>query len=46
MSLRDIEYQEDYRSGYDDIVNDFLRPSLARAAGILARSWIFFQQRA
>ena len=31
MSLRDIEYQEDYRSGYDDIVNDFLRPSLAQA---------------
>ena len=31
MSLRNIEYQEDYRSGYDDIVNDFFRPSLARA---------------
>ena len=31
MSLRDIEYQEDYRSGYDNIVEDFIRPSLARA---------------
>jgi superfamily II DNA or RNA helicase/HKD family nuclease len=31
MSLRDIEYQEDYRSGYDNIVEDFFRPSLAQA---------------
>lgn len=31
MSLRDIEYQEDYRSGYDNIVDDFFRPSLAQA---------------
>ena len=31
MSLRDIEYQEDYRSGYDNIVDDFFRPSLSRA---------------
>ena len=31
MSLRDIEYREDYRSGYDNIVEDFIRPSLARA---------------
>lgn len=31
MRLRDIDYQEDYRSGYDDIVNDFFRPSLSRA---------------
>ena len=31
MSLRDIDYQEDYRSGYDDIVDDFLRPCLAQA---------------
>lgn len=31
MSLREIEYQEDYRSGYDDIVVDFFRPSLARS---------------
>lgn len=28
MSLRDLQYQEDYRSGYDDILADFLRPSL------------------
>ena len=31
MSLRDIDYQEDYRSGYDNIVDDFFRPSLAQA---------------
>ena len=31
MSLREIEYQEDYRSGYDDIVGDLFRPSLAQA---------------
>jgi len=31
MSLRDIDYQEDYRSGYDDIVDDLFRPSLAQA---------------
>lgn len=28
MGLRNINYKEDYRSGYDDIVADFLRPSL------------------
>lgn len=31
MSLRTIKYQHDYRSGYDDIVNDFFRPSLRHA---------------
>ena len=31
MSLRDIVYQEDYRSGHDDILNDFFRPSLREA---------------
>lgn len=31
MSLRDIRYQEDYRSGYDDLVEDFFRPSLREA---------------
>lgn len=31
MNLRDIPYQEDYRSGYDDILNDFFRPSLKTA---------------
>ena len=31
MSLRDIQYQEDYRSGYDNIVEDFFRPSLCEA---------------
>lgn len=31
MPLRDVKYQEDYRSGYDDIVSDFFRPSLTQA---------------
>lgn len=31
MGLRDIEYQPDYRSGYDNLVADFFRPSLAQA---------------
>ena len=44
MSLREIDYQEDYRSGYDSIVDDFLRPSLAgskvywRAVGYFSSS--------
>jgi superfamily II DNA or RNA helicase len=32
MSLRDIEYLPDYRSGYDNIVEHFFRPSLREAA--------------
>lgn len=31
MGLRDIVYQEDYRSGYDSIVEDFFHPSLREA---------------
>ena len=31
MSLRNIEYKEDYRSGYDDVVGDLLQPSLLEA---------------
>ena len=31
MSLRDIDYQEDYRSGHEHILDDFFRPSLAQA---------------
>ena len=31
MSLRDIAYRQDYRSGYDDIVEQFFRPSLREA---------------
>lgn len=31
MGLKDIHYQEDYRSGYEDIVDDFFRPSLREA---------------
>ncbi|MCY4275758.1 MAG: DEAD/DEAH box helicase family protein [Gammaproteobacteria bacterium] len=31
MSLRDVVYKEDYRSGHDNIVTDFFHPSLANA---------------
>lgn len=31
MSLREIAYRQDYRSGYDDIVEQFFRPSLREA---------------
>ena len=31
MSLKDIQFQEDYRSGYDNIVKDFFRPALQEA---------------
>lgn len=31
MGLRNIGYQEDYRSGYENIVEDFFRPSLRMA---------------
>ena len=31
MSLRGVRYREDYRSGHDDIVEDFFRPSLREA---------------
>ena len=31
MSLRDITYKEDYRSGYDNIVENLFRPSLAQS---------------
>ena len=31
MSLKDIPYQEDYRSGYDNIVEIFFRPCLSKA---------------
>ena len=32
MNLRNIDYQEDYRSGHDDILEDLFRPSLARSS--------------
>jgi len=44
MSLKDISYQEDYRSGKDDILYDFFRPSLSnsikyhRAVGFFSSS--------
>lgn len=31
MSLRDLEYQEDYRSGYNDLIGEFFQPSLREA---------------
>src|SRR5690554_6339536 len=31
MGVTEIEYQEDYRSGYDDLVADFFLPSLAQS---------------
>ena len=31
MSLRDIHYLQDYRSGYDDLIDQFFRPSLREA---------------
>lgn len=31
MGLRDTRFQEDYRSGYDDIIEDFFRPCLREA---------------
>lgn len=31
MGLKEIRYQEDYRSGYDNIVEVFFRPSLSKA---------------
>ena len=31
MSLRDIQFQEDYRSGYDHIVESFFKPALREA---------------
>lgn len=44
MCLRNINYQEDYRTGYDDFLRDFLRPALQeareywRAVGFLSSS--------
>ena len=32
MSLRDIHYKEDYRSGYDNFVDDFFAPSLRNSS--------------
>ncbi len=31
MGLNDIQYQEDYRSGEDNVLNDFFKPSLQKA---------------
>ncbi|MFF3060146.1 DEAD/DEAH box helicase family protein [Streptomyces sp. NPDC057909] len=32
MALRDLRYQEDYRSGYNNLVEEFFRPSLREAS--------------
>ncbi|EST26977.1 DEAD/DEAH box helicase family protein [Streptomyces roseochromogenus] len=32
MALRSIKYQEDYRSGYNNLVEEFFRPSLREAS--------------
>ena len=31
MSLRDVQYSEDYRSGYNDLIREFFQPSLREA---------------
>lgn len=31
MSLRDLRYSEDYRSGYNDLIREFFQPSLREA---------------
>src|SRR5688572_4485175 len=31
LMLRELSFQEDYRTGEDDLLNDFLRPSLTQA---------------
>jgi superfamily II DNA or RNA helicase/HKD family nuclease len=31
LSLRDLRYKEDYRTGYDDFLQEFLRPALEEA---------------
>lgn len=45
MSLKDIQYQEDYLSGCDDFVEDFFRPSL-RAAQFYWRAVGYFSSSA
>ncbi|MGD9537116.1 MAG: DEAD/DEAH box helicase family protein [Alphaproteobacteria bacterium] len=45
MNLKDIQYQEDYRSGYDNIVEDFFRPAL-RAAQLYWRAVGYFSSSA
>lgn len=31
MSIRDVEFKEEYRSGYNDIVEDFFQPALRKS---------------
>ena len=45
MGLRDIDYKEDYRSGYDDIVTEFLQPCL-KVSNIYWRAVGYFSSSA
>ena len=45
MSLRNIQYREDYRTGYDNLVEDFFAPSL-RAANLYWRAVGYFSSSA
>lgn len=45
MSLKSIQYQEDYRTGHDDILNDFFRMSL-KSATIYWRAVGYFSSSA
>lgn len=45
MGLKDIQYQDDYRSGYDNIVEAFFRPSL-REANLYWRAVGYFSSSA
>jgi superfamily II DNA or RNA helicase len=45
MALRNLQYQEDYRSGYNNLVEEFFRPSL-REASIYWRAVGYFSSTA
>ena len=45
MSLKEIQYREDYRTGYDNLVQDFFAPSL-RAANLYWRAVGYFSSSA
>ncbi len=45
MSLREIQYREDYRTGYDNLIEDFFAPSL-RAAKLYCRAVGYFSSSA
>ena len=45
MGLKRIQYQPDYRSGYENIIDDFIRPSL-REAKLYCRAVGYFSSSA